>query len=536
MFPPIQEKLMTPTENIRGEGVGGFFRSDDASPALQPIRRGTQARIPLKVALIGGGQACADLLTLLVEERLSRLGLEILGVADPNPEAPGIRQARQLGIFTTSDFIQLYQLPGLNLIIELTGSPQVRERILRTKPLEISSIDHRGARLLWDLIQIETEKVQHQSAEIALEEEVRRHQEYLENILAHSSDMIITTDLDGRIVTFNPGGERMLGYSRAEIIGRSIEEIWESPENRKQLMAEVQARGAVNNFPAVLHTQSGQLKEISLSLSLLRDREGRILGTVGISKDVTEENRLRRQLIENERLAAIGQTVAGISHCMKNILNGLKGGAYLVNTGLKKDDRALLEEGWQIVQKSVERISKLSLDMLGYCRDRTPDLNPVDPLQLIRDTVNVVHQTAQMEGVEIITRGTEGVSFPLDASALFRALMNLVMNAIEACREKEYPPGESPRVEVFFETSESDLVFQVRDNGIGMDEEIQRNLFTRFFTTKDAQGTGLGLPVTEKMVKEQGGRLTVESSPGCGSVFTIRLPLQEKRQGPAHDR
>ncbi len=527
---------MSVTEYIRGEGVGDLFRPDDDPPAPPPIRRGTQARIPLKVALIGGGKACADLLTLLVEERLGRLSLEILGVADPNPEAPGIRQARQLGIFTTSDFIQLYQLPGLNLIIELTGSTQVRERMIRTKPLEISSIDHRGARLLWDLIQIEAEKVQLQSAEIALEEEVRRHQEYLENILAHSSDMIITTDLDGRIVTFNPGGERMLGYSRAEIIGHRIEEIWENPENRKQLLAEVRARGAVNNFPAVLRTQSGPLVEISLSLSLLRDQEGHLLGTVGISKDVTEENRLRRQLIENERLAAIGQTVAGISHCMKNILNGLKGGSYLVNTGLKKDDRALLEEGWQNVQQGIERISKLSLDMLGYCRDRTPALSPVDPLQLIRDTVNVVHQAARMEGIEIITRGDEGFSFLLDASALFRGLMNLIMNAIEACREKEYLPGEAPRVEVFFEPAESDLVFQVRDNGIGMDEEIQRNLFTRFFTTKESQGTGLGLPVTEKLVKEQGGRLTVESSPGKGSAFTIRLPLREKPKEPANDR
>jgi PAS domain S-box-containing protein len=530
---------MSFTENIQGEGIGDLFRPDDEMPAPPPIRRGTQARIPLKVALIGGGKACADLLTLLGEERLGplgRLGLEILGVADPDPEAPGIRQARQLGIFTTSDFLQLYQLPGLNLIIELTGSTQVRERMIRTKPLEISSIDHRGARLLWDLLQLEAEKNRLQSAEMALEEEIRRHQEYLENILANSSDMIITTDLDGRIVTFNPGGERMLGYSRAEIIGRSIEEIWENPENRKQLMTAVQARGAVDNFPAVLLTKSGQMVEISLSLSLLRDRNGQVLGTVGISKDVTEENRLRRQLIENERLAAIGQTVAGISHCMKNILNGLKGGAYLVKTGLKRDDRALLEEGWEIVQKGVERISQLSLDMLGYCRDRTPTLSPVDPLQLIRDTVNVVHQAAAMEGIEIIIGGAEGFSFLLDASSLFRALMNLITNGIEACREKKYPPGESPRVEVFFEPTEADLVFEVRDNGIGMDEKIQQNLFTRFFTTKESQGTGLGLPVTEKMVKEQDGRLTVESSPGQGSVFRIRLPRREKPQEPTDDR
>jgi PAS domain S-box-containing protein len=528
--------LMSVTVNIPGDEVGGLFRPDEEPLPPLPIRRGTQARVPLKVAIIGGGQACADLLALLGQARLGRLNLEILGVADPDPEAPGIRQARQLGIFTTPDFIQLYQLPGLNLIIELTGSTRVRERMIRTKPLEVSSIDHRGARLLWDLIQLEADKVELQSTELALEEEVRRHQEYLENILTHSSDMIITTDLEGRIVTFNPGGERMLGYDRTEIIGRPIEEIWENPENRKQLMAEVRARGAVNNFQSVLIGKGVRLVEISLSLSLLRGRDGRVLGTVGISKDVTEENRLRRQLLENERLAAIGQTVAGISHCMKNILNGLKGGAYLVNTGLKKNNQALLEEGWQIVQKGVERISHLSLDMLGYCRDRTPARSPVDPLQLIQDTVNVVHQSARMEGIEIITRGEEGASFPLDAAALFRALMNLVTNAIEACREKAYPPGESPRVEITFEQAVSEIVFRVRDNGIGMDEEIRRNLFKRFFTTKESQGTGLGLPVTEKMVKEQGGRVTVESTPGLGSVFTIRLPIGEMPKEPAHDR
>jgi signal transduction histidine kinase len=115
-------------------------------------------------------------------------------------------------------------------------------------------------------------------------------------------------------------------------------------------------------------------------------------------------------LLGEERLGLLGLKIlgmAGISHRMKNILNGLKGGSYLVNTGFKKDDRALLEEGWQIVQKGVKRINKLSLDMLGYCRNRTPALSPVDPLQLIRDTVNVVHQAARLEGIEIILRGEE---------------------------------------------------------------------------------------------------------------------------------
>lgn len=393
----------------------------------QLIKRGAQSQITLKAAIIGGGNACHNLLMLLSDERLKRLKLEIVGVADPDPDAPGMVRARGMGIFTTSDFTELYTLPGLNLLIELTGSMDIRERMIRTKPLHISSIDHRGARLFWDLIQIETEKQQLQQASeeairkerdwsqkfidsladkimvlnrdrtihrvnktflkesgiseaailgkpcyevirhfsevcsgdtfscpfekvletgtsysaiheheiddgnrvfeeimatpilndageivqiiegirdvtrrVALQEEVRRNKEYLENIIVNSSDMIITTNLQGRIVTFNPGAEHMLGYKQEEVMGTDIEDLWTAPEERRRLMAEVKARGFVNNYPTTLIGKDGQEVEISLSLAELRDSEGHVLGTVGISKDITEENRLRRQLIQRE--------------------------------------------------------------------------------------------------------------------------------------------------------------------------------------------------------------------------------------------
>lgn len=393
----------------------------------QVIRRGAQSRLTLRAAIIGGGNACADLLLLLNGERLKRLNMEIVGVADPNQEAPGISRAREMGIYTTRDYTDLYNLPGLNLLIELTGSMGIRERMIRTKPIHISSIDHRGARLFWDLIQIETEKQQiqqeseraitrerdwsqrfidsladrmmvlnrdrtiyrvnrtfvratglkedevlgkscyevthrvkepcqgenhacpfeevlrtgspssivHQhmdtdgrgvfeeimatpilndegeivqviegirdvTGKVALEEEVRRNKEYLENIIANSSDMIITTDLEGKIVTFNPGAENMLGYAGREVFGTDIEALWKMPEKRRELMAEVKSRGFVSNYPATLISKDGQEVEISLSLAELRDSRGKVLGTVGISKDVTEETRLRRRLLQQE--------------------------------------------------------------------------------------------------------------------------------------------------------------------------------------------------------------------------------------------
>jgi len=602
------------------------------------IRRGSQSGVPLKAAIIGGGKACDDLLVLFSQERLKRLNMEIVGVADRVSTAPGISRAKQMGIFTTGDFKELYNINGLNLLIELTGSNQVREEIIRTKPLDVSSIDHRGARLLWDLIQIENEKQQVQweaeqklrqflesaqdiicikdlngrylyvnpatmhyigktreeaigktdaeifkpplaramaahdqqvldeqrtlffnekmtvdgqtfhfhtvrfpimneqgemtsfavmardmTEEVQLQEEVRRHKEYLENILANSSDMIITTDLKGRIVTFNPAGERMLGYARDEIIGQGIDRLWKAPEERRKLMAEVKQQGAVSNFPATLVSKDGRNVEIRLSLSQLKDSAGRVLGTVGISRDVTEENRLRQQLMEQERLAAVGETVAGITHCMKNVLNGLKGGSYMLNVGLKRSNDKLVKEGWANVQKGIERISRLSLDMLSYCRDRKPTPVPADPMKLARDTIDLISASAAKEGIDVSLKGDKGASVMMDPDTMGRALLNLISNAVDACREKSYGAGETPAVEVRVERSKGELRFVVADNGVGMTEETRRKLFSRFFSTKEGRGTGLGLCVTEKLVKEHAGHVTVQSSQGKGSVFTIHI-------------
>ena len=360
--------------------------------------------------------------------------------------------------------------------------------------------------------------------EITLQEEVRQNKEYLQNILDNSSDVIITTGLQGEVVTFNPAAEYMLGFKKEESLNMNIENLWKSPAERKRLMAEVEAKGAVNNYPATLVAKDGHGVEVSLSLSELRDSEGRLMGTVGISKDVTEENRLRAKLIEQERLAAVGQTVAGVTHCMKNVLNGLKGGAYMVNIGLKRDKTELLEEGWENVQTGIDRIGKLSLDMLSFCRDRKPNPVPTEPLRLARETADIVLNSARQEGVQIFCYGDDAPPVNIDPETIGHALLDLITNAVDACTEKSYDKQERPQVHIGVKRENDKLFFSVKDNGIGMDATIRNELFTRFFSTKDAKGTGLGLCLTHKIVEEHRGSIEVESSPGKGSTFTISLP------------
>jgi PAS domain S-box-containing protein len=360
--------------------------------------------------------------------------------------------------------------------------------------------------------------------EVALQEEVRRNKEYLESILNNSSDMIITTNNEGRIVTVNPAAGRMLGYTHDEMLGTHIEDLWKDPRIRKALMKKVEKTGAVNNHPGVLLAKDGREIEISISLSQLRDARGRVLGTVGVSKDVTEENRLRKQLLDQERLAAVGETVASVTHCMKNVLNGLKGGAYMVDVGFKRDDPELLREGWETVQEGVDRISKISLDMLSYCRDRKPVPVAVSPFQLAREAGEMVRKSAEQEGIDIVCHGAEDEIAYLDPDAVGRALLNLISNAVDACREMTYGEGEDPRVEILIECADGNVRYHVTDNGTGMTEEVKAGLFKRFFSTKDAKGTGLGLSTTAKIVNEHGGDISVTSAPGKGSRFTITIP------------
>jgi PAS domain-containing protein len=179
------------------------------------IIRGEQAKMPLNAAIVGGGKACYNLLLILDEVRLKRLNMKILGVADMNPEAPGLLYAKKLGLFTTANFRDLYDLEGLNLIIELTGSTKVREKLIRTKPLHISSMDHRGARLLWDLIQIEVEKTELERERLRNEEKNREHIQAILDFLPYRI----------MVVTVNETYLRDLNLTRDKVLGKKCYEV-----------------------------------------------------------------------------------------------------------------------------------------------------------------------------------------------------------------------------------------------------------------------------------------------------------------------
>jgi signal transduction histidine kinase len=247
----------------------------------------------------------------------------------------------------------------------------------------------------------------------------------------------------------------------------------------------------------------------------------------GVEERVREIKRLEQELIESERLAAIGQTVGGIAHYMKNVLFGLKGGVYLVNAASKDQQPDSLQTGWEIVERNMGRMSDLVLDLLEYSKDSEPEYESCVPNEIARKVCEGLSAKAGEHDIEITMDLDPSLGeVILDPKGIQRCLQNLVLNAIDACI---FDSSEDKAWSVHMRTMREDdraVGFEVSDNGCGMDAEIRKRLFTSFFTTKEGRGTGLGLLNTQKIVKQLGGSITVESEPGKGSTFTIRLPYR----------
>jgi signal transduction histidine kinase len=240
-----------------------------------------------------------------------------------------------------------------------------------------------------------------------------------------------------------------------------------------------------------------------------------------LNQSTVRLSRLQHELVENERLAAIGQTVAGLSHTLKNVLNGLRAGQYVLDRAREKEDAEKLRTGLRVTKSSVRRVERLIFDMLYYVKERVPRREPIDPNDIIQEVVDEMSDMA--EGLEVDLRAEtdpEIGQVALDRTSIYRALVDLVTNAVDACTESE----TGDLVILRSRATQDEIVLTVEDNGIGMSDEVLANLYTRFYSTKAAGGTGLGLHVVKKIAEEHGGSITVDSVPGKGSAFHIHLP------------
>jgi signal transduction histidine kinase len=230
-------------------------------------------------------------------------------------------------------------------------------------------------------------------------------------------------------------------------------------------------------------------------------------------------------MVQAERLAAMGQTIATLSHHIKNILQGIRGGSYLIDEGLKGEDNAMVRKGWRIVEKNQEKISNLVMDMLTFSKEREPDLVPADLNEIVADIVELMQTRAKDAVVTLTWQPHEKLPrFTFDPDLMHRAILNVVSNAIDASDHQEGAGRVDVRIEYW--PGEPSVRIIVTDNGEGISPDDVKRIFSVFESRKGARGTGLGLPVSQKIMREHGGDIRVESTPGQGSKFTLELPAR----------
>ncbi|MCF8039979.1 MAG: response regulator [Desulfohalobiaceae bacterium] len=357
--------------------------------------------------------------------------------------------------------------------------------------------------------------------------EIRRKSSFQSKLIKSSNDGIVATDERLRIVTFNPEAERIFKMPREEVVSKlRLDEL--IPQELASAVEEAMSRESGWELPwkeTAILDKGGHRVPVRFSGSILSE-DDRIVGSVVFFQDLREIKKLEQDLIRSERLAAIGQTVAGVAHGVKNILHGFKGGSYLVETGLEKHDFQKLNQGWQMVKRNIDRTSELVMDLLSYSKERVPDYQKCAPNEIAREVCELFTPTARENGITIKQDLDPCLGeVVLDPQTLHRSLSNLLSNALDACildedTDKDFQVLVRTRVE-----EETWLRLEVSDNGSGMSQEVRDTLFDSFFSTKGAKGTGLGLLVTRKLVEEHQGRIEVDSKPGEGSKFTVWLPF-----------
>jgi signal transduction histidine kinase len=272
----------------------------------------------------------------------------------------------------------------------------------------------------------------------------------------------------------------------------------------------------------------------ALGIALKRVNERRTL-KAQVKKYTEDLERLveekTQKLLEAERLAAVGQTVAGLAHAIKNVTEGLSGGMYVLETGIELDDKAYLSRGWEMIKRNISRVEGMVMDLLNYAKDRRPKYQLCDPNMPLQEVVDLILPKAKEKGIGFKSELADGLpKVWLDPESIHRCLLDLVTNALDACSDLKVPEKKGEILLRSLKPEGWAVEYQVIDTGQGMDPETRNKIFQIFFTTKGGRGTGLGLMIAKKTIDEHGGVIECFSEKNEGTKFVIKLP---EREGPS---
>ena len=343
----------------------------------------------------------------------------------------------------------------------------------------------------------------------------------LANVVNKSQRGIIVMDTNDDVPILNPAARRLLdlpdsgGFTPQEVYDKLPEYVVAAIKNGANSFQFNELRlfpERDDEDPVLVNLECQQLKLGSKSLGMLVTFH-----------DLREIRKLERDKLEAERMAAVGQTVSGLAHGVKNLVTALEGGMYMLSSGMKNGKAERIAQGLEMLHRNIDRIGTFVKTFLSFARGREIKVHLSNPLEVAREVVELYQVKAAEQHVRIDLETEAGIApAPIDYEGMHESLTNLVGNAIDACMMSTDKTDKYVKVRVF---EKNDIItYEVTDNGCGMDYAIKQKVFTNFFTTKGQGGTGLGLLMTKKIVQEHGGYMEMESEFGQGTTFRICLP------------
>jgi PAS domain S-box-containing protein len=509
------------------------------SVSLHPSRPETSGKI--SVAVVGGGRRCLSLLQMLESDALKGIKIEIVGVADIDTEAVGLTYAKSTSIFTTSDFRTLFDVPKLEMIINLTGSPEVTRRLSDLSPSAVTVLPHLASRLFQEIVEealTASRRVDEQADQIS------RSQTFAQALAQATIVGVMILDTNYRIVWINEAALRATGLTQEEALGRycfqvSHQQISPCAEPKakcpmRDTLASGQAAHAIHEH----RTAEGQTSYCDISTFPLFNRAGQVVEVVEVIRDITIdlneklEQRTRTlkdnlaRAIQEDKLIALGKMVASVAHEINNPIASIINFAMLILESLRMgvarpDQMAKFEKYLELTVREAQRCGKIVSNLLSFARQQPVEPKVIDLCDIVDRIIQLVRHKLDLSNIRL---EWESEKAPLlmwgDYNQIQQCLINLIFNAMEAM-----PKGGNLTIRGGCDPGSERVWVRISDSGIGIAPQDLPHICEPFFTTKsEGFGVGLGLSMVYGIIREHQGEISVQSEEGKGTEFCIFLP------------
>ncbi len=474
----------------------------------------------MNIAVIGGGSRCRILLDLIGKHKFQELNPKVVAVADKNENAPGMVKAREEDIYTTTDYYEFFETEEIDLLIELTGNPDVYLDVIGKKKKTVRALDHNTAILFWEISSILSE----QKLTEQMLQKTRAMYGVLINELIQEDVMVIAPGF--HIQDINNNMLKRLGLEREDAIGKYCYEISHnqdkpcSGENHPcPLLTTLKTQKTCSKTHVHVDEKN---KEVFYNVSCYPlVEEGEMVAIIEIWRDITKDINLQRLMMHQEKLASIGRLAAGVAHEINNPMTTILTSAMLAQEDLESEDP--IYEELQIIADETKRCSRIVKSLLDFARHSKPSIGETNLNDIVQESITLTRKQATFNDVTL--EENLGENLPLiyvDKDQIEQVFINLSQNAIEATE-----PGGKVSFTTRLGSKEGTVEIVVSDTGKGIPKEDLRKIFEPFFTTKES-GTGLGMSITLGHIHQHGGIINVESKPGLGTTFMVRLPIKKE--------